>query len=658
MNEQPSALRSGSVFGRYVLVEQIGAGAMGEVWVAIDPDLDRKIALKLLRRSRVGRDDNPRLVREARAMARLNHPNVAAVHDVGEVEGRVFIAMEFVAGESLAELITRGPQPWSTILPLLVQAGAGLTAAHAAGIVHRDLKPANVLIGRDGRVRVVDFGLASANRRERPRELGDALQTLPPDRKEAAVGTPAYMAPEQHRGEGFDARSDQFAFCVTAFESLYGRRPFPGEHRYAVALAIVEGRLDDVPPEVQAPAWIHKTLLRGMAPEPGARFPDMLALLDELGRDPARRRRRWLEAGAGVGALVVAIAVWLVWPPRPDPCADAGVAMANTWTVDRRAALEQWLRVGPAEPWREQSGLRLLEGLDARALAWMASDRTVCSDRVAKRATDRMLAARELCLAQQQQAIAGLVELPTREPGEAAEIREQLLARPYALLRALGNPETCAELVSVDAGEPDPARSFAVARANLWLAIDLPELARRELAGFSCTREACDPSLELALARARIGRGELDPAAASLEQIAARSLHDDPDLAVRAWLELARLPGPTPSALDWFSYAEAFDDERLTRTTQIEIALLGASFDLARDRPEDALARLDAALELAARDPPLDTDLEAELLRARAQAHRQRSDLDAALLDEAKARERLELALGAGHPSIAAARRH
>jgi serine/threonine protein kinase len=635
------------VFGRYVLVEQIGAGAMGEVWVAIDPDLDRKIALKLLRRTRAGRDDNPRLIREARAMARLNHPNVASVHDVGEVEGRVFIAMEFVAGESLAEFIAGGPHPWPRVLPLLRQAGAGLAAAHAAGIVHRDLKPANVLIGNDGRVRVVDFGLASANRRIRPDELGDAFETLPPDRKDATVGTPAYMAPEQHRGENFDARSDQFAFCVTAFETLYGRRPFPGDHRYAVALAIIEGRIEDVPAEQQAPAWIHKTVLRGMAAEAEARFPDMLALLEQLNRDPARRRRRWLFAGATSSLIAAGVAAWLLRPPPPDPCVDAGDAMTATWSDDRRAALASWLAEGPAEPWREQAAQRLLEGLDNRAMEWMASDRTICTDRVAKRATDRLVAARELCLEQQRQAIDMLVELARRDAPEDAKVREQLLAHPYALLRAIGRPEPCTERVPLGDADPDPEQSFALARARVWLAIELPERALAELAEHPCKSEGCEPELALLHARALVQQ-DASRAAALFEQVAARSLHDEPERAVRAWLELARL---VPES-DWLGYAEALADDRVPRATRIELALVGARFDLAQERAEDARARLDAALGLASQDAPLDADLEARLLQARAEAQRAAGRVEAARADDAKAREQLELALGVGHPAI------
>jgi hypothetical protein len=642
------ALHTGSVFGRYVLVEQIGAGAMGEVWVAIDPDLDRKVALKLLRRTRSGRDDNPRLLREARAMARLNHPNVATVHDVGEVEGRVFIAMEFVAGESLAEFIARGPHPWSRVVPLLLQAGAGLAAAHVAGIVHRDFKPANVLIGHDGRVRVVDFGLSASERRERPAELEDATITLPPDRKDAAVGTPAYMAPEQHRGESFDARSDQFAFGVTAFESIYGRRPFPGDHRYAVALAIVEGRITEIPSEERAPAWIHDTLLRALAGKPEARFADMPALLAVLARDDARRRRRWLAAGCGAALLAGLVAAWIAWPRAPDPCGRAGEAMSETWSDATRDELRAWLVVDAREPWRARTSERLLEGLDQHALAWTASERSLCSDRVARRTTDRLAAARSACLERQREMVAWLAELPRHDD----ELRELVLRHPYALLRALGQPERCLDAMPSDDEhdeQDERARTRALARAQLWLAVDRPRRAAEALVAQPCTG---DCALPLALAHGKIAARleRHDEARRILPHVAARALQSEPDTSVHAWLELARVEPNHAAALDWLAYANALADARVDRTSQIEVALLGAALELDEGRVDPAMRRLTAAFALADQDPPLDPDLRAALLHLRARASRALGQLDAATRDELEAREQLELALGEAHP--------
>ncbi|MCW5831327.1 MAG: serine/threonine protein kinase, partial [Labilithrix sp.] len=280
---------------------------MGVVYSAFDPELDRKIAVKVLRRrgARREREDHERLQREAQAMARLSHPNVVTVHDVGTFEGSVFLAMEFVEGTTLGEwLRTVGAaRPWGARLDVLKAAGRGLAAAHAAGLVHRDFKPDNVLVGRDGRARVTDFGIARATidgPEERatidgPEERAtidgpeerraDALAT-PLTETGSVLGTVGYMAPEQAAGGGADARSDQFSFCVTLYVALYGEKPFPSRD--------LEGYLEelgrpvrDAPPGSRVPPWLRHVVLRGLREAPDERHPSMDALLDALERDPA-----------------------------------------------------------------------------------------------------------------------------------------------------------------------------------------------------------------------------------------------------------------------------------------------------------------------------------------------------------------------------------
>ncbi|MDQ3297575.1 MAG: protein kinase, partial [Myxococcota bacterium] len=199
----------GAQLGRYSVLASLGAGGMGVVYAAYDPELDRKIAVKVLRHARAG----DQLRDEARAIAKLAHPNVVAVHDVGRADGDVFIAMEHVDGVTVRDWL-RTPHRVPEILHVFEQAGAGLAAAHRAGLVHRDVKPSNIMIGNDGRVRVLDFGLALAD--------------LEPG---TIVGTPAYMAPEQQRGEAVDPRADQYAFCVALWEAVAGRRPEAGGRR-------------------------------------------------------------------------------------------------------------------------------------------------------------------------------------------------------------------------------------------------------------------------------------------------------------------------------------------------------------------------------------------------------------------------------------------
>ncbi|HEY8379437.1 MAG TPA: serine/threonine-protein kinase, partial [Nannocystis sp.] len=286
-------LKIGTVVGRYVIVEKVGAGAMGVVFAAYDPELNRKIALKFLHmRGSANLQARARLLREAKSLARLSHPNVVAVHDVGTYGDHVFLAMEFVAGRTLTAWLKEQPRRWPEIVDVLSHAGEGLAAAHDAGIVHRDFKPDNVLIGDDGRVRVLDFGLARAAAdadptsaasdaraalvsasvsasRSRESEHEELLVT----RTGALVGTPAYMSPEQHLGQPADALSDQFSFCVTLYQALYGVRPFSGTRLSALAYQIIQGKVEPPPAGARVPAWLRRVIVRGLSISPEQRHP-------------------------------------------------------------------------------------------------------------------------------------------------------------------------------------------------------------------------------------------------------------------------------------------------------------------------------------------------------------------------------------------------
>ncbi|MBX7100135.1 MAG: serine/threonine protein kinase, partial [Myxococcaceae bacterium] len=276
----------GQRVGRFVLMERLGAGAMGTVYAAYDSELDRRVALKFLK-LRGGTSWNAArrdaMTREARALARVAHPNVLAVFDVGMHDAQPFLATEFVDGGNLRQALAARPRTSDEVLRILVDAGEGLHAAHLAGLVHRDFKPENVMLGRDGRPRVADFGLAgelgpateSAEPRAEAFEPG-ALATLVEQR--GRVGTPAYMAPEVARGERATALSDQFSFCVAAVEALGGKRPFPDALTAERAAAIERG-----PGELEAlPRRVRAALGRGLAARPEARFASMGELLERL----------------------------------------------------------------------------------------------------------------------------------------------------------------------------------------------------------------------------------------------------------------------------------------------------------------------------------------------------------------------------------------
>jgi tetratricopeptide (TPR) repeat protein len=321
---------------------------MGEVYAAYDPELDRKVAIKLLRvrgdqaQGGGAHEGRTRLMREAQAIAKLSHPNVVTVYDVGTFQDDVFIAMQFVDGHTIGYWIHAEPRAWSDIVKVFADAGRGLAAAHEKDLIHRDFKPENVMVGADGHVRVMDFGLARAvidqeARRsaapagsptaaaiptqdfdpEATRALGPAAavkaeptslisstaaETLSIQLTQtgALLGTPAYMSPEQFQGLEIDARVDQFSFCVALYEALYGERPFPSTSLATLTASVLGGAVRDAPAGAKVPTWLRQILLRGLQVKPNDRWPSMKALLAELekSRTPNRAPRRRFAAGA------------------------------------------------------------------------------------------------------------------------------------------------------------------------------------------------------------------------------------------------------------------------------------------------------------------------------------------------------------------------
>ncbi len=334
--------------GRYIVLGTLGAGGMGIVFAAHDPELDRKVALKLLQLDRLTSGSSERLVQEARALAKLSHPNVVAVHDVGRLAGadgaeNVFIAMEYVDGQTLRRWWLESQRSWTEIVDVMVAAGRGLAAAHACGLIHRDFKPDNVMVGRDGRVRVLDFGLVRVDPHARdatPTEngsqpLGSSHQTL--TSAGAAVGTPKYMAPEQWDGHAdIDARADVFSYCVTFWEALFGAPPFDGIAALHVQDAAAKP-LASRDRSRRVPRWLVAILRRGFAANPSHRFADMPELLTAVAR--ARRSatfRRGLAAAAGIGVAVGVQQLYGAFDARQRTraCEAEGDAIAEVWNDD------------------------------------------------------------------------------------------------------------------------------------------------------------------------------------------------------------------------------------------------------------------------------------------------------------------------------------
>jgi tRNA A-37 threonylcarbamoyl transferase component Bud32 len=336
------ALAFGARVGRYVVRKRLGAGAMGVVYAAYDPELNREVALKVLRDQMLSPDQRvplaDRLRREAQAMAQLAHPNVVAVHDVGSVNERLFIAMELVDGQTLTQWLDAERRDWRAVLRAFIDAGRGLAAAHAAALVHRDFKPDNVLVGSDGRVRVTDFGLAhtaaepaTPGASARFYAMAEARRT---ETRELA-GTPYYMAPEQYFGEATDARTDQFSFCVALYSALTGEHPFGQAPLQNLAAVAAVGRSGPSRRRNGLPRWLRRVLLRGLAISPADRHPSMEHLLASLTYD--RKRVLWLRL---TGATLVAALLGgglVAWRTREAraACKGAERRLTDVWDAQR-----------------------------------------------------------------------------------------------------------------------------------------------------------------------------------------------------------------------------------------------------------------------------------------------------------------------------------
>ena len=360
--EPPALLAIGDHIDRYEIREVLGSGGMGVVYRAHDPDLDRDVAIKLLRTPASGSSDSKdtaseqRLLREARAMARLVHPNLVTVFDVGTSEGRVFVAMEYIAGQTLKQWIQSEDLPWRVRLEAVLAAGRGVAKAHSVDVVHRDLKPDNIMVSNEGVAMVADFGLA--------RSAGDEDPIVDRDRPRdpllvqltstgALLGTPAYMSPEQFLGQPADSRSDQFSFAVVAYWALWGQRPFAGEEVDDLAAAVMLGRVDEPPATSDVPAAILPVLRRAMRTRAEDRYPSMSDLLAALERAAASpRRRTWPVAAALVAAVALAgAAAYLLWSSTdeepPDRSRQVAAAPRLIHVPDSDgpdpAALLEWL---------------------------------------------------------------------------------------------------------------------------------------------------------------------------------------------------------------------------------------------------------------------------------------------------------------------------
>ncbi len=585
--------------GRFVVLERLGQGAMGNVYAAYDRELDRRVAIKLLRRDYGAHADEERarVLREARALARLADPHVVAIYDVGELRGRVFIAMELVVGPTLREHAAR-TSDWRHVVRIYRDAGAGLAAAHAHGIVHRDFKPDNAMVGADGRVRVLDFGLAH--------DRGE-IATPPDDGSEATLadasatgrvlGTPAYMAPEQHEGRA-DARSDQFAFCVSLWEALHGERPFRGESPLQILRAQVGQHIAPPPASSRVPAWIRRVLARGLAHDPAQRWPSMAALLGALDRDPSAARRRWLALGTLLVVLALALGsrAWLR-AHRLAACNASDVAMQEVWdgSVATRVAAAFAATELPHAP---AAAVRLDETLTDSVARWSDVHARACTALDDGSIDEAAFARRELCLREQAEHTAAFVDT-------LAQPDRELVRRAIELAHELPPAERC----------EDDAR---LAGAAALLAVDTDRESVAEL-----RRESAR-----ARALAEAGHGTEARAVADGAYAGAQAL-GDPLVIAEAELGLAdavRIGGDYDEATD--EYARAYHHAIALGADELALAIATRLVVV-------------TGLELSRYEQAHDWERQAEALVAR--LHAEDSELAAAL---ALARGKTASALG------------
>jgi eukaryotic-like serine/threonine-protein kinase len=674
-------LPRGTALDRYVLLKQVGAGGMGVVFAAYDPRLDRTIAVKLLRSDVAAvmtEEARARMLREAQAMARLSHPNVVAVHDAGTYEGRLYVAMEYLDEGTLADWLARRPRSWRDVLEVFVQAGRGLAAAHAHGLVHRDFKPQNVLVARDGRVRITDFGLVRpSGAPAHSDELTRPFLELPVGERPAErltrigalIGTPRYMAPEQLAGEEVDARADQFSFCAALYEALYGTLPFEPAGPAELRRIIEEGRFNRPAPGRRVPEWLRRVLVRGLGATPDARFKSMDALLDAFagGRERALRR----QAAAVVASVIVVTVVGAsaVLVHRTRACTGGVQPLTQAWAPERReAARLAFERSG--SPMAAQAFQRAAGGMDAYAAAWTAAQTEACAaTRRRGEQPEGVMAARMACLDRRLLDLDAMARL--LGSADAQMVRESARAinslRPPSLCLSAGHPseesarpatpEAAQRLLEVRRAEADARGLLSSGR---FLEAEAAAGRAAESARAAKDQESAAEAQGLkGQAQLRGGRW-LDAEGTLLEgEILAEEVHRE-DLAAelstalsRAYLAQAR----RKEAQLWADHAEAALQRVAGGDDVVEAGVMEQQARLASAAGhwQQAIAPLRRALELKQRALGPSHPAVAETMLALAKEMKGADQLADALAEAEGALEILQKAYSMEHPELARA---
>jgi tetratricopeptide (TPR) repeat protein len=636
-------LDRGNIIDRYVILAHLGHGGMGVVYAAYDPELDRKVAIKLLLPQRAGGFDDAgraRLLREAQALARLTHPNVVAIYDVGMHDERVWIAMEFVAGQTLRVWAAEKPRGWPEILRVLTDVARGVAAAHAAGLVHRDLKPDNVMIDSKGGVRVMDFGLAHgrapvADNDELSSTLDFEVEAQPETaalalrltKAGALNGTPAYMAPEQWQGQEASTAADQFGWSVMAWELLFGERPFTGDTLDELAARVMSGRRRPLPRGRRVPGWLRRMVERGLAPQASLRWPTMAALLAALERGRTRARVKTAAAVLmGVAVIGASAEGYRRWAEAQQvaACEAEGASIAEVWNEEVQAKLRDGL-LATGVSYAGMTATNVMPYFAAQAEAWREARTEVCLDTRVRGTWDEDMLDRSVwCLDERRMQLEALVaELST---ADATSLPKAVVAA--AGLSQMGPCQDAHRLERLPPIPPD-RESVQAVRRTLSRSGALHAAGKYKV-GLAVAREALAAAEELgwppltAAARFRSGdsledSGKYPEAAAILEDAYFQAAKVGAlEVAADAAVELTLTVGDRQARHD-----EGF---RWSRHADVVLSVLGVG--------EDSLQRATYLGSLAS-------------VQRSAGAYEEAKELDERALDIS------EKALGPDHPNVA-----
>jgi eukaryotic-like serine/threonine-protein kinase len=611
--------------GRFEVIGPLGAGGMGVVFAAHDPELDRKVAIKLVAVGRTGSSPSSqaRLLAEAQTMAKLSHPNIVTVHEVGTHEGGVYVAMEYIDGETLDRWIARARPGLAAIMAAFEEAGRGLAAAHLVGVVHRDFKPSNAMIDRGGRVRVLDFGLAIDETKSGTLAITRSTDS---DRSRSTIGgTPLYMAPEIADGSPASALADQYAFCVSLWSALFGAHPYQRDGLDGTLAAMRDGG-PPAPSGSTVPAWARRVLARGLGPAT-KRWPTMDALLEALAGGRARERRRRIMVGsAGVACVIgsVLVARQLDVRQRTRACEREGAEIDAVWNDEVRASAHAGI-VGGGTSWAVATAEKVLPRVDEAAAAWRSARTTACLEAGLHGHWDADTLDRSLwCLDGDRMELESFV-------GELAHGRTSVVQGAVVTAAGLGPPASCLDREFLERLPPPPPTQREAVRQ-----------VRRELHRSDTVLRDGDADGALAIVRAARAQAEgleWPPLVASVKRREANLLErtgayaEAEALGREAYFEAARVDA-------WQTAASAAVD-------------LGYLVGLRQRRTVEGLDWVGHAEIAESRAPdPMGLRV-ARRLGLAASIHMQRSELPEALAAAEETVAIVERAFGPDHPIVA-----